>query len=112
MSYFDYVDSNLAIITDKDVIFPSEEDCANYFSNSLRMLRRHCNYSVVELAKILGMPHQTLSSYETASRMPSFMQAIRITTFFGFDIEEFILFGGDFQEVDIRDVYDENKKTN
>ena len=71
----------------------NEEMIIQAFASSLLELRKHCGLSLIKLSEELGIPNQTLSSYETQKRTPSFVQAVKIASYFGFTVEEFILYG-------------------
>ena len=87
-----------------------EKQLLAIFAENLRELRTHCGFSLVELSGCLDIPNQTLSSYENKTHTPSMIQAIKIASYFGLSIEEFILCGFDDYAYDIVEVYEKNRK--
>ena len=55
-------------------------------------LRKEKNISQEELADILGVSRQTISSLETGKYNPSIMLAYNIANYFGMAIEEVFIF--------------------
>ena len=106
MLYFDKILHSLT--TEYDTLL-NEEMISRAFANSLLELRKHCGLSLIKLAEELGIPNQTLSSYETQKRTPSFVQAIKIASYFGFAVEEFILYGLEESTEDIIALYESRK---
>ncbi len=87
-----------------------ERQVLNLFGENLKELRGHCGISLQELAKLLEIPNQTISSYENKRHMPSLMQAIKISAYFDLTVEEFILCGLDEYPYDIVELYERRKK--
>lgn len=86
----------------------SESEIINAFAKSLNELRQASGLSLVQLGKEIDMPNQTLSAYERCTRVPSFMQALTITSFFGFTIEDFILSGLDLRILSVAEEYEDS----
>lgn len=83
-----------------------EQDIAKAFGNSLFELRKYLKLTLVELGKKLDMPNQTLSAYENGTRIPSIIQALKITAYFHIPLETFILCGLEDTQIDIIDYYE------
>ena len=83
-----------------------EDEIAKAFSKSLCEIRQASGLSLVQLGKEIDMPNQTLSAYERGVRIPSFLQALRITSFFGYTIEDFILSGLDLRNLSVAEEYE------
>ena len=81
------------------------------FADSLRELRAYCGLSLIKLSSATDIPNQTLSSYERKSRTPSVVQAIKIATYFGLTVEDFIICGLGNINQDITEVYEERKNS-
>lgn len=82
-----------------------------FFAENLRELRTHCGLSLTELAGLLDIPNQTLSSYENKTHVPSVIQAVKIAAYFGLYVEDFILCGIDEYPYDIIELYEKRKKS-
>ena len=65
----------------------------NAFAKSLKELREHIGFSLIELEKITGINNPSLSRYENGKVEPSISQAIIIAEAFNLSIEDFILYG-------------------
>lgn len=63
------------------------------FAKSLKELREHIGFSLIELEKITGINNPSLSRYENGKVEPSISQAIIIAEAFNLSIEDFILYG-------------------
>ena len=100
---FIYADENTAQET------VDEKQAFSLFAENLRELRLHCNLSLVRLAELVEIPNQTLSSYEQKTHVPSLLQALKIASYFGLTIEEFILCGLDSYPYDITELYERRK---
>ena len=87
-----------------------EKQLLSIFADSLRELRLYCGFSLVELSERVDIPNQTISSYENKTHTPSMLQAIKIASFFGLTVEEFILCGFDNYPYDITELYERKKK--
>lgn len=111
MTKFLLLDNRLAYadehITEKNL---DEKQAFCLFAENLRELRTHCNLSLVRLAEELDIPNQTLSSYENKTHIPSLIQALKISAYFGLTVEEFILCGLDDYPYDITELYEARKK--
>ena len=83
-----------------------EEDIAKAFGHSLFELRKFCKLSLIQLGKQLNMPNQTLSADENGIRIPSIIQALKITAFFEIPLETFILCGLKATPMDIIEYYE------
>lgn len=88
----------------------SDEQILFAFCDSLKELRKYCNLSLMKLSENVGIPNQTLSSYEIKTRTPSILQAIKITPYFGLTVEEFILCGLEKLPYDVTELYERRKK--
>lgn len=94
-----YVYEDKVILCAQDKVDPNngiafdEEEIMQAFADTLREIRTEANLSITETAKAIGIPQQTLSSYELKTRIPSLLQAIRICAFFECSIEDFISYG-------------------
>ena len=55
----------------------TDEEILNAFAFSLRRIRANKNLSLVQLSKMTGIPHQTLSAYERNFRIPTILQALK-----------------------------------
>ena len=86
--------------------FFSEKDIGEAFAKSLREIRKAAGLTLVQLGEIIGMPNQTLSAYERNIRVPSITQALNITAYFGFTIEDFITSGLGLRNLDIVEEYE------
>lgn len=86
--------------------FFSEKDIGEAFAKSLREIRKAAGLTLVQLGEIIGMPNQTLSAYERNIRIPSISQALNITAYFGFTIEDFITSGLGLRNLDIVEEYE------
>ena len=71
----------------------TDEEILNAFAFALRRMRANKNLSLVQLSKMTGIPHQTLSAYERNFRIPTILQALKIAGALGFTIEDFVLDG-------------------
>ena len=109
MSRLLYESDNFKLETGGQEVF-SEEQILSSFSESFKELRKYCNLSLMKLSENIGIPNQTLSSYETKTRTPSMIQAIKITAYFGLTVEEFILCGLEKLPYDITELYEKRKK--
>ena len=86
-----------------------EKEIFALFAENLRELRQHCRLSLVQLAELVDIPNQTLSSYENKTHTPSMLQALKIAAFFHLTVEEFILCGLDEYPYSITELYDKRK---
>ena len=110
MMKFIRLDNHLLTTVDSNAENSIDEKTAfAYFAEHLRVLRTHCNLTLVQLAEQVDIPNQTLSSYENKTHMPSMMQALKIASFFHLTIEEFILCGFDGYPYDITELYEQRK---
>jgi len=80
------------------------------FADNLRELRNYCHLSLNALAELVDIPNQTISSYENKTHTPSMIQAMKLTSYFGLTVEEFILCGLDSYPYDITELYEKRKK--
>ena len=87
-----------------------EKEMLSIFAENLRELRKHCGLSLVKLGEDLDIPNQTLSTYEKGKHIPSVIQAIKIASYFGLTVEEFIVCGFDEYPYDIIELYERRKK--
>ena len=87
-----------------------EKQLLSMFADSLRELRLYCKLSLVDLSERVDIPNQTISSYENKTHTPSMIQAIKISSFFGLSVEEFVLCGFDNYPYDITELYERKKK--
>ena len=104
-----FFDKTLRCLTTGRETALNEEIVSQAFASTLLELRKHCGLSLIKLSDELEIPNQTLSSYETQKRTPSFIQAIKIASYFGFTVEEFILYGLEESTRDIIEVYESRK---
>ena len=88
----------------------NDEEILSAFCESFKELRKYCNLSLIKLSENVGIPNQTLSSYENKTRTPSILQAVKITAYFGLTVEEFILCGLEKIPYDITELYEKRKK--
>lgn len=111
MSKFFYLENRLKYTneqsTEKSI---DEKQAFAFFAENLRELRLHCKLSLVELSNLTEIPNQTLSSYENKTHIPSMLQALKISAFFGLTVEEFILCGMDEYPYDIIELYEQKKR--
>ena len=70
-----------------------ENDIKIAFGQSLKHLRQHKGYTLVQLEKELDIPNPSLSRYENGQNSPSIIQALKIAQFFGTDINAMIFCG-------------------
>lgn len=80
------------------------------FAENLREVRTHCRLTLMQLAELVDIPNQTLSSYENKTHTPSMIQAVKIAAFFNLTVEEFILCGMDNYPYDIIELYEKRKR--
>ena len=106
-----FLSNNRLAFTNEDTreMVISEKQAFSLFADNLRELRRHCGLSLADLAAFLDIPNQTLSSYENKTHTPSFLQALKIATFFHLSIEEFVLCGLDEYPYDATELYEKRK---
>ena len=88
-----------------------EKQLFDIFADNLHELRIYCKLTLTEIAKLIDIPNQTLSSYENKTHIPSMMQAIKISAYFGLTVEEFILCGLDSFKYDITELYEKRKNS-
>ena len=111
MIKFYHADNRLMIANEqKTEPYIDEKQILAIFAENLRELRTHCGFSLVALAESLDIPNQTLSSYENKTHTPSMIQALKIASYFGLSVEEFILCGFDNYSYDIIELYERRKK--
>lgn len=70
-----------------------EDELQNAFSKALKDIREYSEFSLKELSRLTGMPIATISAYENGTRVPSFIQAVKLCAFFGSKIEDFLAYG-------------------
>ena len=110
MSKFIVLDNRLLLANEHTTELALEEkQLADFFAENLRELRNHCKLSLKELSAYVDIPNQTLSSYENKTHIPSMLQAVKISAFFGLTLEEFILCGFDGFPYDIAELYEKRK---
>ena len=88
----------------------NEKELLSIFAENMYELRAYCKLSLMELGKELDIPNQTLSTYENKVHVPSMLQAMKIASYFGLTIEEFIACGFDEYPYDITELYERKKK--
>ena len=76
------------------------------FAKSLRDIRKYCKLSTIQLAEAIDVPQPTISCYENNLRTPSFVQALKITAYFGLTVEEFVLCGLGVSSYDVTELYE------
>jgi putative transcriptional regulator len=64
-------------------------------NNKIEAIRKELGIRQDELAKLLGVSRQTISSLETGRYNPSIILAYQIAKFFGMTIEEVFIFEED-----------------
>lgn len=70
-----------------------EQELQKAFSTALREIRSYSKFSLKALSERTGMPIATISAYENGTRVPSFIQAIKLCAFFGSQVEDFLAYG-------------------
>ena len=87
-----------------------EIEMRDAFANSLKKIREYCRLTMIKLAEEIDIPQPTICCYETKTRTPSILQAIKITAYFGLTVEEFILCGLEKLPYDIIELYERRNK--
>jgi len=105
-TYFNIKDGNFLLIN-RDNAY-EENELKKAFAKSLREIREYSHLSLKQLSEGIKIPVPTLSAYENETRVPSFILAMKIASFFGSNLEDFILNGLDDinGEADIFTKYD------
>lgn len=102
MSSFYFYDDKLSLIVSENFLqkpdenkidFFNDDEIAIAFSKVLKEFRKHTGETLMELSRKTGIPNQTLSAYENCTRVPSFVQALKLTAYYGCTVEEFIATG-------------------
>lgn len=68
----------------------SDKKISCAFGKSLKELREYKGVTQIELAELLDIPFQTLSTYERGRNNPSMTQALKIARYFHLTIEDFV----------------------
>lgn len=63
--------------------------------NNIELLRKSKKISQSELAEVLEVTRQTISSLETGKYNPSIILAFKIAKFFGLKVEDIFIYEGD-----------------
>lgn len=63
--------------------------------NNIELLRKSKKVSQSELAEVLEVTRQTISSLETGKYNPSIILAFKIAKFFGLKVEDIFIYEGD-----------------
>ena len=109
MIKFFHSDNRLLYASEQNAETVNDKQIPSLFAENLRELRRHCKLSLIELAQLVDIPNQTISSYENQTHIPSMVQAVKIAAYFGLTVEEFILCGLDDYPYDVIELYEKKK---
>ncbi len=91
-TYFNIKNGEMIIFADSNKVY-EEEEIKDAFAKSLKEIRAYAKLSLKEVATATKIPIATISAYENGTRIPSFLFAMKIASFFGSTIEDFVLNG-------------------
>lgn len=91
--------------------FYTDKEVKEAFADSLKEMRAYCKVSLIKLAEDIDIPNQSLSAYENCTRVPSFLQALKIATYFGLTVEDFVLCGLGCNKLEIWEIFEKKRQT-
>lgn len=69
--YYEVGEENLFRIDDNAIIYNSEEGAISNWIERIKLVRKGCNMTQVDVSKMLRIPIQTIKDWERGARVPS-----------------------------------------